>query len=158
MSKVTDDLKAIVEKVAREGALTPAAIKQFDEISMRLETAEAELKTTKERLTAETERRHTTSTELATASTALAEANKALATYRTREFELTVQARLYEHMVYSRQEMRGILADAFKNFELSREFTKSVPLPPSYSGGPPNQGFETHTETERQRPDTGYPR
>jgi DNA repair exonuclease SbcCD ATPase subunit len=157
MSKVTEDLKKIVDQVAREGALTPDAIKQFDKMRENLEDAESELKQVREqrdRALAESQERHKTITVLdASLKVRIEEIDK----LHKREHEFDRQQWLYYNEVERRLEMRGIISDMFKNFELTRMFTKNtmVPGPPAYSGGPAtfNNQSESHIETERHAPE-----
>lgn len=157
MNTTVQDLKSIVDRVAREGALTPDAIKQFGDLQERLETAEAELAKAKDSRDAHSAQAQRLLKDVGVLTERVTAADKELTNYRTREFEFTLQQRLIDSERERRHEMRSIVSEVFKNFETARAFTKMVPMPPQYQGGPPTYGTESQTDIEKRQPDSNAP-
>jgi hypothetical protein len=153
MSKVTEDLKKIVDQVAREGALTPDAIRQFDVMRENLERAERE----KEGLTKQRDELHEKLRVLTKDHEVLGVLLKVRIEdcdrYAQREMEFNRMSWLFQHEQDRRMDMRSIISEVFRNFETARTFSKSLmgAGPPQWQGGPPGNVMESHSETERHK-------
>lgn len=149
---VTTQLKAIVDQAARSGALTPEAIRQFDDLQKRSTELEASLEArTKERDEARTARDER--------GKSLTETQQKLeaAVKRAEVAELTnEQARkaiwVAQFEGERRQEMRSILGDVFRNSEVQRTISNNVShvTPPQYQGGSTGIQYATDTRTETE--------
>jgi hypothetical protein len=146
MNKVTEDLKKIVDEVARGGALTAQAVKQFDDMRSSLETIERELEQVKRQRDSLHDDLRKLTKEKEFIETALKVRIEDCDRYAARELDFNRMAWLYQHEVDRRLDMRGIVSEVFKNFETAREFTKVTPVPMT-SGG--NTWVQDHVTVER---------
>lgn len=152
MTDTVSQLKTIVDEVARSGALTPAAIKQFDELKTRLEQAEKELlaaRTARDMWEADVKRLREA---VLARDKDLKDTRDKLETLETRRFEFTLQERLYQSQIERRVEMRSIVSEVFRNFEAVKMLSRGEMVPPAYPGGSPTLQYLTDTETLRNQP------
>lgn len=131
------EIQTLIAGVAREGALTAQAIKQFDQMTERVKA----LETSKERLDRECEahskRNDKLTSDLADTRKRLIEAEARIETYRKQEFTFELNSRMMAFEQDRRIEMRAILSDVFRNVEIHRSIAKTVFTP--VEGNPPNQ-------------------
>lgn len=131
---VSKQLQDIVDGVARSGALTPDAIRQFDELRKRCESLDTQLTA----VVAERDAYRKDNQTLVAKSGAIA---TELETSRKRVSELEALRAEAEKSVWvakfesdRRQEMRSILSDVFRNVEVRREMIGNAA--PSHSANP----------------------
>jgi chromosome segregation ATPase len=151
MSDATKRLQEIVDDVARTGALTPAAIKQFDQLRQQVEVLESRL----EEMTKDRDQQKTLAGNFNKAADRLGEELKVaagrinIAEARIAKADQAIwQA---EHLKARGDELRGILSDVFRNFEFNRNFHQSsmVPVPNnSYPGAAPTMHTSSESLTE----------
>jgi chromosome segregation ATPase len=150
---LTDQLQAIIRDVAATGALTPDAIRQFDDyrkkaelLETSLENRDAQLKLSKDacaqltsKLSEMTGALNAATTRAAAAETKIAEAEKAI---WIAGFEKN-----------RGNELRAIIGEVFRNFEVNRSITTNVAHPgqPQYPGAAPPMSFSTDTTNETEK-------
>lgn len=149
---VVEEIKTIVEGVARSGALTPEAIRQFDEMGKRVKQLEASLDAKRDELESTRKDRDRYSRELSAKNdevTALSRRAEA-AELKNAEADKAIWIAKFE--AERRQEMRSIVSDVFRNAEVQRMISNSVPhwTPPAYQGGSPTLQYSTETRTETE--------
>lgn len=131
------EIQTLIAGVAREGALTAQAIKQFDELTNRVKHLEESCNKLDQELKDERKLKGALQTELSLTSARLKDAEARLETYRKQEFTFELNNRMMAFEQDRRIEMRSILSDVFRNVEIHRSIAKSVFTP--VEGIPPNQ-------------------
>lgn len=149
---VTDQLKEIVDGVARSGALTPEAIRQFDDLRKRATELEASLETrTKERDEARTMRDRNASEAKDTGNRLLEMTKRAeVAEATNADAKKAIWVADFEKQ--RREELRSIVGDVFRNAEVRRSISHSNPvvMPPTYPGGCATTQYVTDTREETE--------
>lgn len=150
---ISKKLEEIVNDVARSGALTPAAIKQFDQMRKDLDEAQAKA----ERDTREIDNLRKTETILRGTIKEQEIKIREIAAERNdllnRERAFAEGAIHLQHERDRRQELRSILGDMFRNTVFREEITKTTmmpPRPPSYQGEQVHPTQHLHTDTTKR--------
>jgi hypothetical protein len=149
---VTTQLKAIVDQAARSGALTPEAIRQFDDLQKRSTELEASLEArTKERDEARSVR-DAKAQSLTETQQKLAEAIKRAEVAESTNTAAQKAIWVAQFEAERRNEMRSILSDVFRNAEIQRTISHSQPMviPPTYQGGVSTIQYSQDTKTETE--------
>lgn len=143
---ITEQLQGIVDTAARSGALTPEAIRQFDEMRKRVEELEESVASKSRQI----ESLDATKRDMALTNTKIGGEREQL---QRRVTELETLKAGAEKAVWvadferrRREEMRGILHDVFRNTEVSRSIMRSHVVP--YSGGGAGMQSSSDHETE----------
>lgn len=140
-----EQLQEIVDGMARAGALTPAAIRQFEEMRQNLVRSETELKRAAEDRDIAQRRAAAAEGLVREKTTALNDMEKRSqkAEARIEEAERAIWKSNQE--IERRIEMRSILSDVFRNIEVRRMVSHTVPVPMQMSGG--TTYVQPHLET-----------
>jgi septal ring factor EnvC (AmiA/AmiB activator) len=149
---ITEEIKDIIDGMARSGALTPDAIRQFDEMRQQAALLEAELTEVKKQHASTKDQLSETQRQLNSKTVECYDLKTRAETAEKKNREADKALWVAEFEKERRVEMRSILSDVFRNAELNRTLMKSVPVAggPSYPGGPPmvtyhgESGTETH--------------
>jgi len=145
---ITEQLQALVDGVARSGALTPDAIRQFDEYRVKVTKLEAELEERTASRDSHSRESKRVATELASCKEVLNAANRRIAELEA----LQDEAKVAKLEVERRQEMRSILSDVFRNAEIMRSITYHTPMLVPGLGG--STGYVQNHETREQTMET----
>lgn len=136
MSTTAQDIQQIIDSVARSGALTPDAIRQFDELRKRCEDSESKAATAEKGIEALLTERSALEREIIALTRDLDAARKNLGELNKTAANAEKALWIADFERSRREEMRSILGDVFRNVEFRREmFGSVVPAPsanPSY--------------------------
>jgi hypothetical protein len=149
MTDFVKQIQEIVEGMGRAGALTPAAITQFEAIRVRAEELAATVQKAKDDFERLDKTMRVQAAELTARNAALAQADKRIAEFEKLQKDAERAIWTANAEVERRAEMRAILSDVFRNAEIHRTITALTPIViPGVNGmmGYVQTG-ETRTET-----------
>lgn len=151
-----EQLQQILDDVARTGALTATAIKQFDDYRKRVEELE-KVNATHEKWRYETGRElDKLRSDLSHRSQQVEAQGKELEKLRAESAAAQKAIWVAGFEAERRQEMRSILSDVFRNVELNRTIARNIvvpatpPTPSNSYGSPAYTTPVTDTETTRE--------
>jgi chromosome segregation ATPase len=143
MATAAEQLKQILDDVARTGALTATAITQFDEYRKRVEDLEKQVASTTLSKNDALARSQAQSVQISQLNEQVAAQGKDLEKLRAESAAAQKAVWVAEFEKERRGEMRSILSDVFRNVEVHRAIGRTVvvpanpPSPSNTYGAPP---------------------
>jgi chromosome segregation ATPase len=157
MATAAEQLKTILDDVARSGALTPEAIRQFDDMRGRVSLLEQKVATSELAQAAASKSVEQYRSQVATLESKLEVITKERDVLKLEQEVAKRASWIAEFEIDRRKEMRSILSDVFRNVEVHRTISRNAVIPGVSSGTNPNaypispqERKYTDTETTRE--------